>query len=686
VSILWSPTGPQLRPVRGLFWRAVSWSRMASSLQQVTTRLNMFSAQLVAIADVNQKVTVAMPSGQTQTGAIASLLKQAVVSMVVAQIQQGTITVTEGKIVTALAMNVMQGGTIATSLPKVLSATNVVMLPSGSIADQLPIPAVSMVGGQTQPGIIADVMPLAVTNLVGGQTDQGTIASTLYQVATAALGAQGLGVSIADVLPGMSTVVNGYEVPGGPIADILPPVSTAMVGAQTQYGTIVDIIPQPTTAVQGAQTGTGTIASTLGMPSSAIVANQTQGGTVTDRLLQISTVLNAIEHPQLAVAVALQLASTAITAGQAQSGVVADVLLKAVTSLQSLQTQSGTIASSVIQALTAIAMTYVSAGNAIFKSSATAEATTIATMPTHASGDVLYMFAFRDGTAVAPTVPAGWTQIGSAAANSCAAILAYKIAASSSETSGTWTNASELVCQVYSGAYGKDFTFAFQTGSSATVTYPALPLINTSGSSLVAAFGGHRSINGSMGTAPTGMTQRANREGATADAAGFDTNGGVTSWSSQNVASGETASGYITCVVEVLSLSTAGIVLDSAQSTAVAAASATLATAVSAGAYVFIDITCDSNVNISSVTFGGTTITANDTALINASASNGKVWRYYVPSATAANQSAVVTMSASTNLVVGVTSYLGAGSRSAAQTVTGNQLRRCSIWHSNDDR
>jgi hypothetical protein len=304
-----------------------------------------------------------------------------------------------------------------------------------------------------------------------------------------------------------------------------------------------------------------------------------------------------------------------------------------------------------------------------FVSAATAEATTL-TMPTHAATNVLYMFAFRDGTAVAPTLPAGWTQIGSAAANSCAAILAYKIAASSSETSGTWTNANELVCQVYSGAYGKDFTVAFQTGSSATVTYPALTLLNTDGSSVVAAFGGHRSTNGSMGTAPTGMTQRANREGATADAAGFDTNGGVTSWSTQNVASGETASGYITCVVEVLPSGFSGMRLDSQQSTFVTAASATLATAVSSGAYALIDIICDSNVTISSVTFGGTTITTNDTTTINGSATNGKVWRYYVPSATAANQSAVVTMSASTNIVVGVMSYLGATSRSTATTVS----------------
>jgi hypothetical protein len=743
MSILWSPTGPQLKPLRGLFWRAVSWSRMASSLQKVTTHLNMVAAQLVAITDVNQKVTVAMPAGQAQTGTVAVVLKQAVVSMVMTQIQQGTITVAEGQVVTALAMNVLQGGTIASSLPKVLSSINGAMLPSGNIADTLLLPTTSvtafqqqsgaiadlvgtpatalniaqleqlaisstlsqtatalvgtainqvvmastlsravtaLAGIQTQTGIIADTLPPAATSLVGAQTDQGTIASVLYQVATAALGAQGLGVSIADTLPSpMSTVVNGFEVPGGFIADVLPLPSSALAGAQTQYGTVVDIIPQPTTAIQSAQTDTGTITSTLGMPSSAIVANQTQGGTIADQLAKISAALNAIEHPQLAIAAALQLASTAITAGQAQSGVVADVLLKAVTSLQSLQTQSGTIASNVIKALTAIAATLTASTQPVIKGTPTVSATTTVTIPSHVAGDLIIIITGRNSNTLATkpaasgTVPAWQVATASTGTNTVSEGLYWFIATANNHTSGTWTNATRLsAIVIQSGTFSADTPFGTITESSGASTAsqvaPSATLFDSSGISLVLrAF-----------VSSSAVTYNAPPTGYSAVIAG--TGIGVDQQSDNTVANAETrttsaASAYHSITFEILSPGgITGVTLDSVQSTSVATGtSATLATTASAGSYVLIDIVVDSNVNISSVTFGGTTITDNDTTTINNSATNGKVWRYYVPSATAANQSAVVITSASTDIIVGVTSYLGTIVDRSAQKISGQQ-------------
>lgn len=588
-----------------------------ATLKQVTTAITMGNTNAGTIADALQKIAVAMTVGQTQNGTVASVLKQTVAAMVMTQVQQGTISVAEAKIVTALAMNIMQGGTMPLTLLKTSSAINSVMLPSGVIADTLPLPTAAMLAAQQQSGVIADVLPLTATglfvgqidqmaistslyqmssaltgastdllaiasalpavstslagfqaqsgsiadvlhvpatSLVVGQYEQAAIASVLHQVATAISGAQGLGVAIADVLPAaISTAMNAFEQPGGFIAAALPsPASTALVGGQTQIGSIIDIIPQPTTAIHGAQTDAGTMASSLpSPPSSALVGNQNQGGTIADQLAKISAALAGVEQPQLAIAAALGLASTAITAGQAQAGVVADVLLKAVTSLQGLQTQSGTMASAVIQALTAMAINVVSASGPTLISSASAESTTL-TMPTHAAGDFILMYCFRDGSTTLPTLPAGWTQINSGAANTCSARLAYKIAASSSETSGTWTSGTELVCQVYRNVQVIGAS-AVGTGSSATVNYPALSGMFTDGNSVVAAFSGHRSVNGNLALAPTGMVNRVSQAGATADAAGFDTNGGVSSWSSQNVATGETASGYISIVVELIS-------------------------------------------------------------------------------------------------------------------------------------
>lgn len=181
--------------------------------------------------------------------------------------------------------------------------------------------------------------------------------------------------------------------------------------------------------------------------------------------------------------------------------------------------------------------------------SMTSESNSLSTMPSHQAGDIIVMFAFRDGSTTAPTMPSGWSSLESAGANTCSGVLAFKVAASANETSGTWTSATLLVCHVYRGAVVA--AHSLTGASSATVNYPALTLQNTDGTSWVAGFAGHRSINGSLATPPTGMTNRRALEGATADGAGHDTNGGVSSWTSQNVSSGETASGYGVALLEL---------------------------------------------------------------------------------------------------------------------------------------
>lgn len=287
----WSSTPPALLKPGGIAWWPEFFTHITDTLQQASTNVNMFYAQLIGIHDVLPKVTIAMPATQTTSGAMASTLQKLIASMVITQIQQGVITVAEAKVITAIAMGIMQGGAITDTLPKALTTINGIMLPQGAIADVLPLPATAMLGA---------------------------------------------------------------EAPGGSIADVLPPVSTAIAGGQFQPGTVMDIIPQPTTALQVAQTQGGTIGSTLPLPTSALVVNQNQGGMVADQLAQVSSALNAIENPQGVIAASLQLASTAITGGQTQQATIASLLPKAITALTANQTQGGTIASALMQALTAL--------------------------------------------------------------------------------------------------------------------------------------------------------------------------------------------------------------------------------------------------------------------------------------------------------------------------------------------
>lgn len=159
------------------------------------------------------------------------------------------------------------------------------------------------------------------------------------------------------------------------------------------------------------------------------------------------------------------------------------------------------------------------------------------TLPTHVAGDVITMIAVRADTTI-PTVPAGWTTLDSSTVTGLSSVYAYKVAASNAETSGTWTNATRLVSTVYRGVGSGSIGAAVKTtGSGTTLTYGAVTLAVTNGTSWVVASATHaNAVSTGAQVAPTGMTNRA-ESGATTPRTGMhDTNGGVSSWSSQNVA------------------------------------------------------------------------------------------------------------------------------------------------------
>jgi hypothetical protein len=176
------------------------------------------------------------------------------------------------------------------------------------------------------------------------------------------------------------------------------------------------------------------------------------------------------------------------------------------------------------------------------------------TIPTHAVGDLILIFAFRDGNATAPLLPAGYTSVGTKSGTTCSARLGYKIATATNDGSGTWTNATEVVAVIYRPTPGNTIGIgasASNTGATNAANFAALTLNDTSGASWVAAGIGHRSLDQNIETAPTGMTNFADVLDATAEAAGHDTNGGVISWPSTNETLSGTASNWVSFVVEI---------------------------------------------------------------------------------------------------------------------------------------
>lgn len=181
-----------------------------------------------------------------------------------------------------------------------------------------------------------------------------------------------------------------------------------------------------------------------------------------------------------------------------------------------------------------------------YVSSASAAAATVA-MPTHQLGDLIIAFAYRDGNTTAPSLPAGWTNINNSGANTNSARLAYKFALSNAETTGTWTNATGIVIQVYRGTGGVGAN-AVGGASSGTITYPALTLQNADNTSWVARFAGHRTATNMTTNTPAGYTQRT---GVATEVQGSDTNGAVATNPTTGTQVVNATSGYRAYTIEI---------------------------------------------------------------------------------------------------------------------------------------
>lgn len=163
------------------------------------------------------------------------------------------------------------------------------------------------------------------------------------------------------------------------------------------------------------------------------------------------------------------------------------------------------------------------------------------TLPAHEAGDLILLAAAGTSTM---SVPTGWTKIGA----SGQAILGYKFAESSSETSGNWTWGDAMSCAVYRGVSAIGLDAGNTSAATGTVNYAALTAMVTDGASWVVC--GVAGNGFSTVTAPAGTTSRVtDNNGSGRIAALFDTNGGVASFSSANT---DTASNYRSWTVELI--------------------------------------------------------------------------------------------------------------------------------------
>ena len=186
---------------------------------------------------------------------------------------------------------------------------------------------------------------------------------------------------------------------------------------------------------------------------------------------------------------------------------------------------------------------------------------TSVTLPTHQAGDLIVVFAFRSTNNTIPTSPAGWLycKFQNAAGTAAGSMVAWKVATSSGEVSGTWTDAEYLAAVVYrddanylvlGGAARSTFT------SSSSVVYPGMPYVSDvpqrSNTSWVGAFVGVKSATSDAHSlAPTGMTNVSSQTG-TGRAVGIHDTNAVATWLSNVTATANASVTGHTFAFEVL--------------------------------------------------------------------------------------------------------------------------------------
>lgn len=151
----------------------------------------------------------------------------------------------------------------------------------------------------------------------------------------------------------------------------------------------------------------------------------------------------------------------------------------------------------------------------------TAAVATSLTLPTHAVGDIIIFYAYRNSVTAMTKPTAGgtvptWIDIQHPSGNTSQGWATYAVATATNHTSGTWTGASRVGAIVLRGQAASPIGGnASATGSvTNSATAPAVTLVNTDGSSMLLHFYGVQP-SGTLGSAPAGYTRRFTSDTAT---------------------------------------------------------------------------------------------------------------------------------------------------------------------------
>jgi hypothetical protein len=530
MTTFFSATKRGIQTPGGTFFWFNNLTITAVRLLQLRAAMAGAQAQLATLAVAEQKLVAASSGGQLQSGAAAVRLPQLTAALSGTPIQSGTAAVTLQKMLTAIIAAQTQTGVITVAQAKMLTAMVGVMLPAGQIAVATPQLTAALAGGQAQSGTSVVALQQLSSAIAAAEIEQGTSVVALQQLSSAIAATQAQSGVLAAATPKMLTALAGGQQQTGQIAVTTPPLSAALAGGQTQAGAAAVALQKMLTSAAGAQSQSGALAVAAPPMSTALAGvMQPQGILAATMPAPLAAALAGGQAQAGTMSSALQKMATDIEAfysSLAETGTMATALTQMATALGGGQTQSGALAVSLSKAIAAIAANQVAQVTQV--SNAAAAATTVA-MPTHATGDLIRVTVWRNGSVTAPTVPSGWTLVKSQTGTTCFLGVYEKLAASSSETTGTWTSATSVEVNVYRGATTGGAS-AGGTGTGTTITYPALTLFVANSTSWVMRVAGAKAATNITTNTPTGYTARGGVATPTGSALrGCDSNAGLAS-------------------------------------------------------------------------------------------------------------------------------------------------------------
>lgn len=183
-------------------------------------------------------------------------------------------------------------------------------------------------------------------------------------------------------------------------------------------------------------------------------------------------------------------------------------------------------------ALFLVLLTLVSSEASISRSQVVSADAATATISGTTNADLILVFAFNGSTTTAPSLPSGFSNLGTSTGSGTAARTGYKVSTGGDTDCGTWTGATNIVCHVYAGTGGSPpvLNLTPATANTTTLSYTGFTMTHADGTGWIVGMGAAAGATAGMNGSTTHLVNRT----STSKINGLDYSG-PTSWSTETL-------------------------------------------------------------------------------------------------------------------------------------------------------